>query len=153
MPKLMFFASLLISGISAVLLLYWFRYACLLLLRTHQDPALVARVAEANGLNLLAVQGQLRSADGGNWQTVEQALDHDYEILAFLLEHASELGGSRLERLVLGIDFRMLQLWQRLLRPVAPETARQTLAEMAAVLTRMSAMVAASALTPSVSVA
>jgi hypothetical protein len=134
-------ASLLISGISAVLLLYWFRYACLLLLRTHQDPALVARVAEANGLNLLAVQGQLRSPEGGNWQTVERALDHDYEILAFLLEHASELGGSRLERLVLGIDFRMLQLWQRLLRPVAPETARQTLAEMAAVLTRMSAMV------------
>jgi hypothetical protein len=134
-------ASILISGISAVLLLYWFRYACLLLLRTHQEPAVVARVAEANGLNLLAVQGQLRSPESGNWQAVERALDHDYEILAFLLEHAAELGGSRLERLALGMDFRLLQAWYRLVQSVAPDNARQALTEMAAVLTRMSVMV------------
>jgi len=134
-------ASILISGISAVLLLYWFRYACLLLLRTHDEPEVVARVAEANGLNLLAVQGQLRSGGSGNWQAVERALDHDYEILAFLLEHAAELGGSRLERAVLAVDFRLLQFWYRAVRTVAPESARQALAEMVAVLTRMSAMV------------
>ena len=134
-------ASIFILGISIVLLLYWFRYTCLLLLQNHNEPALVARVAEANGLNLLTVQYELRAVDASQWQAVERALDHDYEILAFLLEHATELGGSRLERLVLAIDFRLLRLWHRLVRSVAPENARQPLTEMAAVLTRMSAMV------------
>jgi hypothetical protein len=110
------------------------------LLRARHEPALVARVAEANGLNLLGVQDQLRSSDAGNWQAVERALDHDYEILAFLLEHAAELGGSRLERSVLAIDFRVLQVWYRLVRTAAPENAHAALTEMAAVLTRMSAI-------------
>jgi hypothetical protein len=133
-------ASVLISGISVVLLLYWFRYTCLLLLRARQEPGLVERVADANGLNLLAVQDQLHSPDAANWQAVERALDHDYQILAFLLEHAAELGGSRLERSILAIDFRLLQFWYRLMRTAAPHNARAALSEMAAVLTRMSAM-------------
>jgi hypothetical protein len=133
-------ASILISGISLVLLLYWFRYTCLLLLRARQEPSLVARVAEANGLNLLGVQGQLRSSDSGSWRAVERALDHDYEILAFLLEHAAELGGSRLERSILALDFRIMQVWYRLTRGSAPRNAHAALSEMAAVLTRMSVM-------------
>lgn len=134
------FASILILSISVVLLLYWFRYTCLLLLQTHEEPSRVARVAEANGLSFLSAHAKLVGQDATGLRATERALDRDYRILAFLLRHAPDLGGSPLEQLVLTLDFRLMQVWYRLTQSFSPETSRVALQEMTAVLTRMSGM-------------
>jgi hypothetical protein len=132
--------SVLILTISAVLLVYWFRYTCLLLLRAQNQPARIARVAEANGLSFLAVQGRLDTMSAHSSAELERQLDRDYRILAFLLEHAAR-GASPMEQIVLRIDFRLMQVCCRIVRIVSPANAKGPLAEMAAILTRMSGMI------------
>jgi hypothetical protein len=137
------FASILILSISVVLLLYWFRYTCLLLLQKDEELARVARVAEANGLSFLAAHAQLtQPVQSGTlgWTATERALDRDYRILAFLLSHAPDLGGSPVEQWILALDFRLMQVWYRLTKTFSPESSRIALQEMTAVLTRMSGM-------------
>ena len=134
------FASILILMISVVLLLYWFRYTCLLLLQTREEPSRVARVAEANGLSFPSVHAQLAEQGASCSRATERALDRDYRILAFLLRHAPDLGGSPMEQFVLTLDFRLMQVWYRVTQSFSPETSRTALQEMTAILTRMSGM-------------
>lgn len=45
--------------VSATLMIYWFRYMCLLVLRTRRTRSYANTIAEANQLNFPRVQRQL----------------------------------------------------------------------------------------------
>jgi hypothetical protein len=123
-------ASVLIIGISFILLLYWFRYSCTLLLRSH---ALEESADER--FSFAVVLERLRG--GAGLDPLHHALDRDYRVLTYLLEHAATLDGGFEER-VLVLDYRLMQCWYRLTKSAAPRLARKALAEMASVLAVLS---------------
>lgn len=123
-------ASILILVFSVVLLVYWFRYSCVLLLRS---------AAERNHLpiaddryNIGMVLDRVRTAHDLN--ALERALDRDYHMLTYLLKHAADLELASIENRMLILDYRLMRLWYRITRSVAPEQSRKALTEMASVL-------------------
>ena len=122
-------ASILIIVFSLGLFLYWFRYSCILLLRNS--------TVEPNALGdqrfgFLRVRQELRS--GGDLDALHSALEQDYRLLAYLLEHAAGLSLPALEDRLLVIDYKVMQLYYRIARIAAPGQARYALTEMAAVV-------------------
>jgi hypothetical protein len=120
-------ASVLIITFSLVLFVYWFRYSCLLLLRRSAGQPVVA-----DRFNYSAVQQGIKS--GLELDPLRQALDRDYRVLTYLLDHASALELERLEYRLLVLDYRMMQLWYRITKSAAPQQARKALGEMADVV-------------------
>jgi hypothetical protein len=121
-------ASILIIGFSLVLLIYWFRYSCLLLLRNSaiQSEAFDERFGFAR------VQRQLQT--GVNADALHKMLEQDYQLLTYLFEHAAGLNLPTLEDRLLVIDYKIMQCYYRLMKVVAPASARSALAEMASVV-------------------
>jgi hypothetical protein len=108
-------ASILISVVSLVLLSYWFRYSCLLLLRSQgQQPE--------------AAQKE------GDLDTLRQAVERDYRLITYLCRHAPGLADQSVEERILILDFKLMRIWYRLTRTLAPAQARSALSEMAAVV-------------------
>jgi hypothetical protein len=122
-------ASVLIIVFSAVLLVYWFRYSCLLLIRSQAQPA---GVATDSRFQFGEVQNQLAGA--AQLDPLERSLQRDYEVLVFLLEHAVGLELRSFEDRLLVLDYRVMRWWYRFTRTAAPEQARRALGEMASVL-------------------
>jgi hypothetical protein len=122
-------ASVLIIVFSAVLLVYWFRYSCLLLIRSQAQPA---GVATDSRFQFGEVQNRLAGA--GQLDPLERSLQRDYEVLVFLLEHAVGLELRSFEDRLLVLDYRVMRWWYRFTRTAAPEQARRALGEMASVL-------------------
>jgi hypothetical protein len=121
-------ASILISTVSVVLLAYWFRYSCLLLLRAQVDRS-------------VDVSGRLSSPDVRQRLHTEPdlapllgALERDYRVVTYLLEHSSRLGAQSLENRLLRLDYKLMRAWYCVTRTVAPQQARRAVAEMAGVL-------------------
>ena len=123
------FASALIIGFSLVLLVYWFRYSCALLLRTRSESA--AAVPDPR-FNFGEVQQRLSGA--GDLDPLQQSLRRDYEVLIYLVEHASGLGLESIEDRLLVVDYKLMQLQYRLTKTLLPTQARRALSEMASVL-------------------
>jgi hypothetical protein len=121
-------ASILIIGFSVVLLVYWFRYSCLLLLRNNAvEPELLDQ-----RFGFARVQQELQA--GANIDPLYRAVERDYRLLTYLIEHAAGLNLPSLEDRLLVLDYRVVQCWYRLMRIAAPEQARHALAEMASVV-------------------
>lgn len=108
-------ASILISVVSMVLLCYWFRYSCLLLLRSQ-----VQRPDE------VPVEGDL--------DPVRRAVERDYRLFTYLCRHGAGLAEQSLEERILILDYKLMRVWYRLTRTLAPVQARNALSEMAAVV-------------------
>jgi hypothetical protein len=108
-------ASILITVVSLVLLSYWFRYSCLLLLRNQAQSANVAQK-----------QGDL--------DPLREAVERDYRLLTYLCRHAAGLAEQSLEERILILDYKLMRIWYRLTRTLAPAQARSALSEMAAVV-------------------
>jgi len=108
-------ASILISAVSLVLLGYWFRYSCLLLLRAHTEQS--TRYNKESDLDPL-----------------RRSLERDYRMLTYLCQHLAGLGEQSVEDRILMLDFRLMRAWYRLTRTLAPAQAQSALAEMAAVV-------------------
>ncbi|SPE30085.1 conserved hypothetical protein [Candidatus Sulfopaludibacter sp. SbA6] len=123
-------ASILIIAFSLALLVYWFRYSCILLLRNQTELA-SSRVA-ADHFHIGEVQERLRS--GQQLDPLHSSLQRDYQILTYLLQHAAGLELSSFEDRLLVVDYKVMHWWYQLTRIAAPERARQALAEMASVL-------------------
>lgn len=116
---------------SVGLFLYWFRYTCLLILmaQTAQDHA--EQVAAANQLRFLHLQRQLDAAMPADMDRICQALQRDFEVVAYLFRHASEFaGGGTLETLMLRADYGVMHGCYRLAKVFAPTRARGPLHEM-----------------------
>ena len=124
-------ASILIIACSLVLLAYWFRYSCLLLIRNSGGSSEATPVASR--FKVREVQSGLKL--GGALDPLHEALRRDYQLLMYLGEHASGLGLESLEDRLLVLDYRVMQLWYRITRALFPSQARQTLSEMASILT------------------
>jgi len=121
-------ASVLIITFSLLLFVYWFRYSCLLLLRRTADQP----VAEAERFHYVAVQQGLKA--GLQLDPLHKALDRDYRVLTYLLEHAAGLELEQVEYRLLVLDYKVMQSWYRLTKSAAPAQARRALGEMADVL-------------------
>jgi hypothetical protein len=121
-------ASILIIVFSLVLLAYWFRYSCVLLLRhnaAEADPM-------DNRFGFARVQRELQGE--ANLDTLHRTLERDYRLLMYLVEHAAGLNLPSLEDRLLVIDYKVMQLYYRAMKFLAPEQARRALAEMASIV-------------------
>jgi hypothetical protein len=122
-------ASVLIIAFSLVLLVYWFRYSCILLLGNRADqPATTA----ADRYNYTDVQQRLKTAQ--ELDPLLHSLERDYRVLTYLQEHAAGLELEQLEYRLLVMDYKLMQGWYRLTKSAAPGQARRALAEMAEIL-------------------
>lgn len=110
-------ASALIIGFSLILLVYWFRYSCLMLLRNQEEQAETRADLETAPLDPL-----------------RRALDRDYQVLTYVLEHAAGIELDRIEQRLMLLDYKIMRWAYSLTRTLAPRHARKALGEMAAVL-------------------
>jgi len=125
-------ASFLIIGFSLLLLAYWFRYSCILLLRAHAERTVSASAVPDIRFCFAEVQAQLRTAEV--LDPLLLSLQRDHEILIYLLQHAAGLSLESFEDRLLVLDYKVMQWWYRLTRVAAPRQARQALYEMASIL-------------------
>jgi hypothetical protein len=121
---------------SVLLLAYWFRYMCLLILsaRTTQDYA--GQVATANQLSFLEVQAQLGAGASPELDRLHAALDRDYSLLTRLLKNAAGSAGSEssMETRMLEMNYRLVSTWARVSRNFSPAASRRALEEMSLVV-------------------
>lgn len=132
------FASILIIAFSLALLVYWFRYSCILLVRSQAEVA-TSRAAAEDRFHIAEVQERLRS--GQQLDPLHTSLQRDYQVLAYLLQHAAGLELSSFEDRLLVIDYKVMHWWYQLTRIAAPQQARQALSEMASVLDILAAKI------------
>jgi len=122
-------ASVLIIVFSVILFTYWFRYSCILLLRNSASPA----TAPADPrFHVIQVQEGLKN--NLELDPLQKSLHRDYQILSYLLQHAAGLELGSIEDRILVLDYKVMQVWYRLTRSLAPAQARRALLEMADVL-------------------
>lgn len=124
--------GILIIAFSSALLVYWFRYSCILILRNQAAALEPAAIQADNRFSFSQVRQELQSAE--EIDPLRIALDRDYRVLTYLIEHAAGLELATLEDRLLMLDYRIMQRVYRLTRTLAPQQARQSLAEMATVL-------------------
>ncbi len=123
------FSSVLIIILSLALLIYWFRYSCLLLLRSRS----AAPVCPADlRFSIDKVQRQLKAGD--DLDPLHRSLQRDYEFFIYLIEHASGLSLQSFEERLLVWDYKVLRIWYQLTRFFFPGQARQALTEMADIM-------------------
>ena len=97
-------ASVLIIVCSAVLLVYWFRYSCLLLLR-NAAPAATPFADERFSIGMVLDNAGTEK----NLTELERALDRDYKLLSYLLKHAADLELASIEnRMLILVDIEKL---------------------------------------------
>jgi hypothetical protein len=119
---------------------YWFRYTCLLMLRTRTGNDYASGMAVANGLNFTGIREQVvGDASAPKLAELERSLDRDYHLLTYLLSHTAglQVGGVTLEQRMLMLDFRLMQGLCWITRRLATRQARSAVVEMAEVLTRL----------------
>ena len=126
-------ASVLIILVCLFLLVYWFRYTCLLLLSTAEQAERATQVARANRLSFRDVQQKLEDRAAA-LDALHRALERDYRILEFLLEH-SEPNVRSLEQRLLKLDYRLMHVYYRLMRNSSADRSRAALSEMSRILT------------------
>jgi hypothetical protein len=123
-------ASVLIILFSFALLVYWFRYSCMLLVRNQAEEVSPA-VSRDDRFHVGEVQAKLLT--GAPLDPLHESLRRDYEVIKYLLEHAAGLELKSLEDRILLLDYELMQWWYRFTRIAAPEQARQALKEMASI--------------------
>jgi hypothetical protein len=125
-------AGILIIAFSLALLVYWFRYSCILILRNQQTGALPMADNADGRFSCATVRQSVKSAS--DLDPLEAALERDYRVLTYLIEHAAGLKLASLEDRLLMIDYRMMQRVYRFTKRLAPTHSRAALTEMADVL-------------------
>jgi len=122
-------ASFLITAVSVILLCYWFRYSCLLLLRNRSEQA---GAPVDNRFSFWEVRKRLDTAP--DLDPLRLSLERDYRIVTYLLQHTAGLGTQSLEDRLLQLDYKLMHQWYTLTHTAAPQQARRALSEMAAVV-------------------
>src|SRR4051812_37636692 len=125
-------ASIIIIIVSGALLLYWFRFTCILLVRNGVEEVRTLGVAIPGSFSFSEVQNRLHSAE--ELDPLHSALQNDYQVLSYLVAHASGLKLESFEERLLVWDYRVMQLWYSITKTAAPAQAREALGEMASVL-------------------
>jgi hypothetical protein len=123
--------SVFIIAISLILFAYWLRYSCVLLLRSAQERSQANGPDDQQAGNAAVL---LRIRTENDLTPLEQALERDYKVVTYIIEHATDLELASIENKLLILDYKLMRTWSRLTRTVAPQQSRKALAEMAAVL-------------------
>ena len=125
--------SLILIGLSLALFAYWFRYSCLLILRTQTAEDFSRDVCRANGLSFDLVKGQIESESNANLRALYESLDRDYRIVSQLLDQASmqSQNDNVLETKLLSANFRVTQVWFRVSHKLGLKSSISALEEMA----------------------
>jgi hypothetical protein len=123
--------SAFIIAISVILFVYWLRYSCVMLLRSAQERGELAKSADER-FNVAAVLERLKTE--GDLDPLEQALERDYHVVTYLIEHAADLELASIENKLLVLDYKLMRTWSRVTRTLAPQQSRKALSEMASVL-------------------
>ncbi|MDX2267435.1 MAG: hypothetical protein NW208_04970 [Bryobacter sp.] len=122
--------SLILAAISVVLFAYWFRYSCILILRTRTAEDYALDVCRANGMTFAQIRIAIDSQGSMDLDKAYTSLTQDFALVSQLLEQkASEETGF--EHKLLGANFQVTKLWFQVSRMVGLGTARTALTEMA----------------------
>ena len=119
---------------SLLLLGYWFRYTCLLILSAKTTRDFAGEVAAANQLSFLEVQAQLRANGDANLDQLNAALDRDYARLTRLLRPGQD---CELEDRMLRVSYRITRLWYRSAGRFSSGAARNSLDQMSMVISHL----------------
>jgi hypothetical protein len=122
--------SILVIIVCAALLVYWFRYTCILLVRNGAEEAFSASALESFCFREI----QARLTTESQLDPLNRALQRDYEVLTYLVRHATGLAFDSFEERLLVWDYKLMQAWYSVTKTAAPEQARAALGEMASVL-------------------
>ena len=77
----------LVITVSSVLMLgYWFRYTCLLILSAETTRDYAADIATANQLSFLQVQAELRDQQPADLNRLQASLDRDLAVVTYLIQ-------------------------------------------------------------------
>jgi len=121
-------ASILIIAFSLILLAYWFRASCRLLLRNHEE----AVSATSERFSFPQVQAMVKTSR--ELGSLHGRLSHDFQVLTYLRQHAANLETGSFEDQLLILDYKIMQWYFRLMSKVVPSEARNALSEMATVV-------------------
>jgi len=117
--------------VSLILLAYWFRYTCVLILSAKPARDYASQVAATNRLSFPKI---LQSLDA-EVATVElealcRQLDRDYTLLTCLMRHGAEFRelGQSIEDRMLMVDFALMK------RTFSMRRSREALREMAGIV-------------------
>ena len=130
------FASVLIIVLCSALLGYWFRFSCILLLRSSAEQLSTVSSAMQGTFKVAEIQEGLEN--GAALDPLHQLLSRDYQVLTYLVRHSSKVKLESFEERLLVWDYKVMQFWYGVTKTAAPEQARQALREMATVLTVLS---------------
>jgi len=125
--------GLLILTISVLLLVYWFHYACSLLLGAKRESNRIAYVAAVNGLSFLEVEAQLKIGEIG-LDVLAKTLDHDYQVLLYLLRNTRGRELAWMESRLLLWHHLVLRIWYLCVRRISAERGRKALEERSRIL-------------------
>ena len=123
--------SVFIIAISVILFVYWLRYSCVMLLRSAQERGELSKCADER-FNVASVLERLKTES--DLDPLELALERDYQVVTYLIEHAADLELASIENKLLVLDYKLMRTWSRVTRTVAPQQSRKALSEMASVL-------------------
>ena len=127
--------TVLLLAFSFALFLYWFRYTVLLLLSEENVDQHTTVIGQ---LSVLETRQALRQSQGDlPLDTLQRALDNDYRMLRYLLDHAAGMGLRPVEHYLLVLDYRIMRAWYRLTRNASTRQARRALDEMAGVVSHI----------------
>lgn len=146
------FVSLAIIILSVILFAYWFRYSCLLILRTTAFSETVEQPVWSACLNLDQVQAALSDAAiPQNLDKLEQALAQDYRRINEWLAKSVELRESfgAVEYKMLKTNYSMMTTWYGMVRGLSPRHAREAVREMALIVNHFANTAASLGVVPS----
>jgi cell division protein YceG involved in septum cleavage len=126
----------LIVAFSLLMLVYWFRYTCLLLLNTKPVKDYSKQVAAANQLKVFEVQNRLESnANIEHLDELKRLLDRDYQVIMYLMRHGANFksAGYELNQRMCMLNYQLLK-WVYGFSKSSYSPSRQRLLEMANVI-------------------
>jgi len=137
-------SSILIIVISSVLLVYWFRYTCVLILGRNYCAEHALKVASTIRLNFPQAETTLQTERRAYaLDSLCESLENDYRILTELLADAA--GENSIERRFLTMDFKMMRIWYGLTKTSRNlPRSRNALMEMSSILGYFAAEIAQS---------
>lgn len=129
--------SALVILCSVALFAYWFRYSCILILRTRTTTDFGSTLSPQDDLTFDQIQRELETdTTTANLSSFRNALDRDYAFISTLMERAPGIGEhfSALEQSMLRADYRVMQAWDGLSRRLLRQPSRRAITEMSAIV-------------------
>ena len=124
----------LVITVSSVLMLgYWFRYSCLLILSAETTRDYAADIATANQLSFLQVRAEIRDQQPADLNRLQASLDRDLKVVTYLIQNAGQ-GEWGMESRMLQLNYRLMTTWCSFSQRFSVEAGRRALDEMSMIV-------------------